>query len=112
MDARIKSAQDDLGGDVSVDNPLLLQESFPGQPCARGGGEGEGHRLFLQPRYISLTETELARAGRAPHVVAAKNLVPSRETRDIHRAGGRQARATKEPRDTPRPTLSPLAGAR
>ncbi len=36
-----------------------------------------------------LTETELARAGRAPDVVAAKTLVPSGETRDIHRAGGR-----------------------
>jgi hypothetical protein len=36
-----------------------------------------------------LTETELARAGRAPYVVAPKTLVPSGETRDIHRAGGR-----------------------
>jgi hypothetical protein len=36
-----------------------------------------------------LTETELARAGRAPDVVAPKTLVPSGETRDIHRAGGR-----------------------
>jgi hypothetical protein len=36
-----------------------------------------------------LTEIELARAGRAPDVVAPKTLVPSGETRDIHRAGGR-----------------------
>src|SRR5207248_4483504 len=36
-----------------------------------------------------LTETELARAGRAPDVVEPKTLVPSGETRDIHRAGGR-----------------------
>jgi len=36
-----------------------------------------------------LTETELARAGRAPDVVAPKTLVPTGETRDIHRAGGR-----------------------
>ena len=36
-----------------------------------------------------LTETELAGAGRAPDVVAPKTLVPSGETRDIHRAGGR-----------------------
>jgi hypothetical protein len=36
-----------------------------------------------------LTETELSRAGRAPSVVAPKTLVPSGETRDIHRAGGR-----------------------
>ena len=35
-----------------------------------------------------LTETELARAGRAPDVVAPKTFVPSGETRDIHRAGG------------------------
>jgi hypothetical protein len=36
-----------------------------------------------------LTETELARAGRAPDAVSPKTLVPSGETRDIHRAGGR-----------------------
>ena len=32
---------------------------------------------------------ELARAGGAPDAVAPKTLVPSGETRDIHRAGGR-----------------------
>jgi hypothetical protein len=36
-----------------------------------------------------LTEAELARAGQAPGTVAPKTLVPSGETRDIHRAGGR-----------------------
>ena len=36
-----------------------------------------------------LTEDELARAGQAPGVVAPKTLVPSGETRDIHRADGR-----------------------
>jgi hypothetical protein len=36
-----------------------------------------------------LTEVELTRAGQAPDVVAPKTLVPSGETRDIHRAGGR-----------------------
>ncbi len=36
-----------------------------------------------------LTEAELAGAGQAPGVVAPKTLVPSGETRDIHRAGGR-----------------------
>jgi len=36
-----------------------------------------------------LTETELARAGRPPDVVAPKTFVPSGETRDIHRVGGR-----------------------
>jgi hypothetical protein len=36
-----------------------------------------------------LTEAELVRAGQASDVVAPKTLVPSGETRDIHRAGGR-----------------------
>jgi hypothetical protein len=36
-----------------------------------------------------LTEAELARAGQVPGVVAPKTVVPSGETRDIHRAGGR-----------------------
>src|SRR5437763_7300257 len=36
-----------------------------------------------------LAITELAQAGQAPDTVAPKNLVPSGETRDIHRAGGR-----------------------
>jgi len=36
-----------------------------------------------------LTEAELTRVGQAPDVVAPKTLVPSGETRDIHRAGGR-----------------------
>ncbi len=35
-----------------------------------------------------LTQAELARAGQAPDIVAPKTLVPSGETRDIHRAGG------------------------
>ena len=36
-----------------------------------------------------LTETELAHAGQALGVVAPKTLVPTGETRDVHRAGGR-----------------------
>jgi len=36
-----------------------------------------------------LTEAELTRVGHAPDVVAPKTLVPSGETRDVHRAGGR-----------------------
>jgi len=36
-----------------------------------------------------LTETELAHAGQALDVVAPKTLVPTGETRDVHRAGGR-----------------------
>jgi hypothetical protein len=37
----------------------------------------------------ALAETELSRAGQPPDVIAPKTLVPSGETRDIHRAGGR-----------------------
>jgi hypothetical protein len=36
-----------------------------------------------------LSGAELVRAGQAPDRVAPKTLVPSGETRDIHRAGGR-----------------------
>ena len=36
-----------------------------------------------------LAKTELDRAGQPPGLVAPKTLVPSGETRDIHRAGGR-----------------------
>jgi hypothetical protein len=36
-----------------------------------------------------LTEAELVRAGQASDVVAPKTLVPTGETRDVHRAGGR-----------------------
>jgi hypothetical protein len=36
-----------------------------------------------------LTEIELGRVGQPPDVVAPKTLMPSGETRDIHRAGGR-----------------------
>jgi hypothetical protein len=35
-----------------------------------------------------MTEVELSGAGQAADVVAPKTLVPSGETRDIHRAGG------------------------
>jgi len=36
-----------------------------------------------------LAITELAQSGQPPDIVAPKSLVPSGETRDIHRAGGR-----------------------
>ena len=36
-----------------------------------------------------LAATELANAGQPPDTMAPRNLVPSGETRDIHRAGGR-----------------------
>jgi hypothetical protein len=36
-----------------------------------------------------LAEIELGRTGQTPNLVAPNTLVPSGETRDIHRAGGR-----------------------
>jgi hypothetical protein len=54
-----------------------------------GAAGGELSLLSASGDLRHLTETELARAGRAPDVVAPKTLVPSGETRDIHRAGGR-----------------------
>ncbi len=54
-----------------------------------GAAGGELSLQSASDELRQLTETELARAGRAPDVVAPKNLVPSGETRDIHRAGGR-----------------------
>jgi hypothetical protein len=53
-----------------------------------GAGGGELSLVSASDDLRQLTETELARAGRAPDVVAPKTLVPSGETRDIHRAGG------------------------
>jgi hypothetical protein len=54
-----------------------------------GAAGGELSVQSASDELRQLTETELARAGRASDVVAPKTLVPSGETRDIHRAGGR-----------------------
>ena len=54
-----------------------------------GAADGELSVQSACDELRQLTATELARAGRAPDVVAPKTLVPSGETRDIHRAGGR-----------------------
>ena len=54
-----------------------------------GAAGGELSVLSASDDLRQLTETELARTGRAPDAVAPKTLVPSGETRDIHRAGGR-----------------------
>jgi hypothetical protein len=51
-----------------------------------------GGTLSLQsasPDLRELAVAHLARAGRAPDVIAAVSVVPSGETRDIHPAGGR-----------------------
>jgi hypothetical protein len=54
-----------------------------------GAADGELSLQSASDDLRQLTEAELARAGQAPSVVAPKTLVPSGETRDIHRAGGR-----------------------
>jgi hypothetical protein len=54
-----------------------------------GAADGELSLLSASDDLRQSTETELTRAGRAPDVVAPRTLVPSGETRDIHRAGGR-----------------------
>jgi hypothetical protein len=45
--------------------------------------------LSSDPDAAALAATELARAGHPPSRIAPPSLVPSGETRDIHRAGGR-----------------------
>ena len=46
-------------------------------------------RCCRQPDLAALAAQELTRAGSPPGRIAPPNLVPSGETRDIHRAGGR-----------------------
>jgi hypothetical protein len=53
-----------------------------------GAADGELSLFSATDELRRLTDAELARAGQAPGVVAPKTLVPSGETRDIHRAGG------------------------
>ena len=54
-----------------------------------GAAGGELSLQSASDELRQLTAAELVRAGQAPDVVAPKTLVPSGETRDIHRAGGR-----------------------
>ena len=54
-----------------------------------GAADGELYLQSASDDLRQLTEIELGRAGQTPNVVAPKTLVPSGETRDIHRAGGR-----------------------
>jgi hypothetical protein len=54
-----------------------------------GAVGGELSILSADPDVAALAANELTRAGRKPDRVAPTNLVPSGETRDIHRAGGR-----------------------
>ncbi len=85
-----------LGLDAFVD-------SRPGweRPAAEGGAVwvhfganigAVGGELFVQSAsedLAALTAAELTRAGRAPDRIMPRTLVPSGETRDIHRVGGR-----------------------
>jgi hypothetical protein len=54
-----------------------------------GAADGELSLLSASDDLRELTEIELGRVGRAPDVVAPNTLVPSGETRNIHRASGR-----------------------
>jgi hypothetical protein len=54
-----------------------------------GATEGELSLQSASDDLRQLTEIELGRIGQAPDLVTPKTLVPSGETRDIHRAGGR-----------------------
>jgi hypothetical protein len=54
-----------------------------------GAVGGELAILSTSDDLRELTATELARAGQPADRIAPKTLVPSGETRDIHRAGGR-----------------------
>jgi hypothetical protein len=86
-------------GHLGLDDFMARRPGWE-RPIAEGGATwvhfganigAAGGELSVQPasdELRQLTETEQARAGRAPDVVAPKALVPSGETRDIHRAGG------------------------
>jgi len=54
-----------------------------------GATDGTLSLLSASDDLRQLTETEFAHAGQALGVVAPKTLVPTGETRDVHRAGGR-----------------------
>ena len=87
-------------GHIGLDDFIARRPGWEG-PVSEGGATwihfganigAAGGELSLQSASDDLRQlagTELARAGRAPDVVASKTLVPSGETRDIHRAGGR-----------------------
>ncbi len=53
-----------------------------------GAADGELSVQSASNDLRCLAEAGLAHAGQAPDIVAPKSLVPSGETRDIHRAGG------------------------
>jgi len=54
-----------------------------------GAADGELTVQSASDDLRELAADELVRSGRPPDVIAPKTLVPSGESRDIHRAGGR-----------------------
>jgi len=87
-------------GHLGLDDFLTRRPGWD-RPAAEGGaswvhyganiGAAGGQLSLVSPEdnLRELAITELAQAGQPPDIVAPKSLVPSGETRDIHRAGGR-----------------------
>jgi len=76
----------DLGGSAQFPNAVPPGSIFGAN---LGAATGELYLQSVSDDLRRLAETELGRAGQKPGMVAPKTLVPSGETRDIHRAGGR-----------------------
>jgi hypothetical protein len=86
-------------GHLGLDDFMARRPGWQ-RPLAEGGATwvhfganigAAGSELSLQSAsgdLRQLTEAGLARAGQPPDVIAPETLVPSGETRDIHRAGG------------------------
>jgi hypothetical protein len=87
-------------GHLGLDDFMARRPGWD-RPAAEGGaswvhyganiGAAGGQLSLVSPEddLRELAITELAQAGQPPDTVAPKTLVPSGETRDIHRAGGR-----------------------
>jgi hypothetical protein len=87
-------------GHLGLDDFMARRRGWD-RPAAEGGaswvhyganiGAAGGQLSLVSPAddLRELAITELAQAGQPPDIVAPKSLVPSGETRDIHRAGGR-----------------------
>ena len=87
-------------GHLGLDDFLARRPGWD-RPAADGGavwlhyganiGAAGGNLSLMSndDRLCELAANELARAGQPPYSIAPKTTVPSCETRDIHRAGGR-----------------------
>jgi len=74
----------DLGGSAQFPKAVPPGSIFGAN---LGAATGELYLQSVSDDLRRLAETELGRAGQKPDMVAPKTLVPSGETRDIHRAG-------------------------